>query len=252
MNQASRDFTDAIAKMQSRGIAPPAGTSLVLAPGSRPPAGMEVVSGKYIDWFDQQRGVRPLEAPAVKRAMTERELGERTVKMLKDSGQALHAKIEKRLPTGHRMQQAILAQLLNGVPYLGTCRIGRVPLARTGPKGAFITMAEFYVTNFDANLSTQAKHFYNYSSPERALEGGAKFFGLGIITDLQGRRLSFDKRFGNGGVYYQTKDEALATYAIAAISTGKSFSELLGLDKANDGKSLASFKDLQHIRFAGG
>jgi len=110
-------------------------------------------------------------------------------------------------------------------------------------------MAEFYVTNFDAKITTQSKNFYNYPSPVEALETGPKFFGIGIIADQYGRRLNFDTRFGESGVYYQTKDEALASYAIAAISTGKSFAELLSLDKNNGGRTMNSLAGLESVPF---
>jgi hypothetical protein len=249
MNQASRDFTDALASMQARHALPKPGTSLIVHDRHSPGGAIEVTAPKYVDWFEGQRSIRELRAPAVKKTMSERELAEKTLTILRDSGQAMHDKVSKRLPHGHRMESAVLAELLKGVSFLGTCRIGRVPIGRTGPQGRFISMAEFYVTNFDANLTTAGKHFYNYTTPISALESGPKFFGIGIITDRHGRRLNFDKRFGDGGVYYQTKDEALATYAIAAISTGKTFAELLSQDKNNEGRTMNSLSGLENVPF---
>lgn len=249
MNQASRDFTAALASMQARHAPPKPGTSIIVADGQPTGSSVEMVAPKYVDWFNGQRTIRDLRTPAVKKTLSEHELAEKTLAILRESGQAMHDKVSKRLPHGHRMESAVLAELLKGVSFLGTCRIGRVPIGRTGPQGKFISMAEFYVTNFDANLTTGGKHFYNYSTPLSALESGPKFFGIGIITDSHGRRLNFDKRFGDGGVYYQTKDEALATYAIAAISTGKSFAELLSLDRNNEGRSVNSLSGLEAVPF---
>lgn len=252
MNQASRDFSDAIASMQAKHSQSKPGTSVALAKGVPPPQGMTVVVPKYVDWFDGQRTIQDLRAPVVKKTTTERELAAKTLGILRDAGVQMHDKIAKALPQGHRMEQAVLAELLKNIPYLGTCRIGRVPLGRAGPDNRFYSVAEFYVTNFDANITTQGKHFYNYASTESALEAGPKFFGIGIIADRYGRRLNFDKRFGESGVYYQTKDEALAHYAIAAISTGRSFKELLSMDKKNQGKSVNSLSGLKSVPFGTG
>lgn len=249
MNQASRDFSNAIVSMQARHSQSRPGTSLVVANGMPPPPGTAVVTPKYVDWFEGQRTIQELRAPAVKKTVSERELAEKTLGILRDAGTQMHDKIARALPHGHRMERAVLAKLLKNIPYLGTCRIGRVPIGRVGPEGRFLSMAEFYVTNFDAKITTQGRHFYNYPSTEAALEAGPKFFGIGIIADQYGRRLNFDKRFGDAGVYYQTKDEALATYAIAAISTGRSFSELLSIDKKNKGKTVNSLSGLESVPF---
>lgn len=249
MNQASRDLSDALVSMQARHSQSRPGTSLVVANGVPPPPDMTVVTPKYVDWFDGQRTIQELRAPAVKKTEPERELAEKTLGILRDAGTQMHDKIARALPHGHRMEHAVLAELLKNIPYLGTCRIGRVPIGRVGPEGKFLSMAEFYVTNFDAKITTRGKHFYNYPSSEAALEAGPKFFGIGIIADRYGRRLNFDKRFGDSGVYYQTKDEALATYAIAAISTGRSFSELLSMDKKNKGKTMNSLSGLENVPF---
>jgi hypothetical protein len=250
MNQASREFSDALVSMQARHAQP--GTALALPNGVPQPEGTTLVIPKYVDWFEGERTIKDLRSPPVRKTVPERELAAKTLGILRDAGVQMHDKIARVLPRGHRMEHAVLAELLKNIPYLGTCRIGRVPLGRTGPDNRFFSVAEFYVTNFDANITTQGKHFYNYASTEAALEAGPKFFGIGIIADQYGRRLNFDKRFGESGVYYQTKDEALAHYAIAAISTGRSFSELLSMDKKNQGKSVNSLSGLKSVPFGTG
>jgi hypothetical protein len=249
MNQASRDFSNALVSMQARHSQSKPGTAMVVANGVPPPTGMTVVTPKYVDWFDGQRTIQELRTPAVVKTVPERDLAKKTLGILRDAGTQMHDKIARTLPHGHRMEHAVLAELLKSIPYLGTCRIGRVPIGRVGPEGKFFSVAEFYVTNFDAKITTQGKHFYNYQSTEAALESGPKFFGIGIIADQFGRRLNFDKRFGESGLYYQTKDEALAAYAIAAISTGRSFSELLSIDKKNQGKNMNSLTGLESVPF---
>jgi hypothetical protein len=249
MNQASRDFTDAMASLQSRRSQSGQGTALTLGSDRVPRGDVEIITPRYVDWFNGERTIREIREPAPKPSVPERELGKKTLAAMTEAGVVFHDKIARALPGDHRMESAILAELIKNIPYLGTCRIGRVPLGRTGPQKRFFSVAEFYVTNFDANLSTSGKHFYNYQSPVGALEAGPKFFGIGIITDGQGRRLSFDKRFGDGGVYYQTKDEALAAYAIASISTGRSFSELLSMDKRNKDKDISSLAGLENVPF---
>ena len=188
--------------------------------------------GRYAEWFigqgrnPVQRAGQPDDRQA--RAITRAELARQTLALLSGAGEQFHGKVESRLPEGHRMKKAILAELLEGVPHLGTCRIGRVPLYKNG---SLFSIAEFYVTNFDAKLSTRSPHFFNYA--EDALKGGAMFYGVGIFADKYGRRLAFDRRFGDEGLYFQTKEEAVALYAMASIATGKSLAELKQLDRNN-------------------
>ena len=189
-------------------------------PGSpgQPPAPV----ARYTDWFEGEA------APAGPSRITNAELARRTIGLLKQAGEQFHQKVDQRLPQGHRMQKAVLAQLLQDVPHLGTCRIGRVPLFRDGQ---IYSIAEFYVTNFDAKLSTGSPHFYTYD--EKALQKGGMFYGVGVYTDRFGRRLAFDRRFGDGGIYFQTKEEAVALYAMAGIATGRSLAELKQMDRNN-------------------
>ncbi len=86
----------------------------------------------------------------------------------------MHGVIASRLPDGHRMDKAVLAELIKGSAILGTCRIGRVPLYR---ENDLTTYVEFYVTNFDTKLSTTGDHFYNYN--KNAISLGAVFYGVG-------------------------------------------------------------------------
>lgn len=183
--------------------------------------------GRYADWFEG-KGRAPVQAEPAASRITRAELARQTIKLLSGAGEQFHEKVESRLPDGHRMKKAILAELLEGVPHLGTCRIGRVPLYKNGE---LISIAEFYVTNFDAKLSTRSRHFFNYG--DDALKGGAMFYGVGIFADRFGRRLAFDKRIGDDGIYFQTKEEAKAIYAMAGIATGKSLAELKQLDRNN-------------------
>lgn len=202
-----------------------AGRALV---GSGPARGeMLPFGGRYADWFEG-KGRSPVQSEPVAGRITPAELARQTIRLLSGAGEQFHQKVDARLPEGHRMKKAILAELLEGVPHLGTCRIGRVPLYKNGE---LISVAEFYVTNFDAKLSTSGRHFFNYG--DDALKGGAMFYGVGIFADRFGRRLAFDRRFGDEGIYFQTKEEAKAIYAMAGIATGKSMAELRQLDRNN-------------------
>jgi hypothetical protein len=214
------------------------------------------IGGKYVDWFDGQKGAirRPVDAarpasvpqspepsplartivpaklviPPSSKLTTPEEVAKRTLSALTEAGDEMHGVIASRLPEGHRMDMAILAQLLKGSPVLGTCRIGRVPLYSEGDLTTFV---EFYVTNFDTRLSTAGDHFYNYD--RNAVSRGAVFYGVGMICDRYGHRLRFDRRVGNDGIYYQTKSEAAALYAIAGLSSNKSRDQLMELDRNN-------------------
>jgi len=52
------------------------------------------------------------------------------------------------------------------------------------------------------------------------------FFGLHLILDRDGNLLGFDKRLGDNGVAFKTKDITTALYNIASASTGLSMDAL--------------------------
>jgi len=77
MNQVSRDFSDALVSMQARHSQPGRGNSLVLANGMPVPEDRTAVTPKYVDWFQGERTIQELRAPAVKKTLSERELAEK-------------------------------------------------------------------------------------------------------------------------------------------------------------------------------
>lgn len=234
MSQANQDFRAAINAMNARRAVAimPKAEGLVGARNHRDP-NCQCRDCQAI--FQNEHTLRtipgPLRQPVPDRSMTNAAIAERTLNQLKNAGTNLYREMVGILPVGHRMQEAVRARVLDNTPVLGSCRIGRVPLFRDGN---LFTWAEFHLTNFDARLDTRRnRKFYNSASIEEAVNGGAKFYGVAVLTDRFGNTLDFNRNVGDQGLYYQTKDKAIAAYAIAGISTGKSLSELKDLDRNN-------------------
>lgn len=170
-------------------------------------------------------------APLPDRSLTAVEIAAKTVILMQSVGTSFYKEMATVMPTGHRMKEAIRARALNNQPILGHCRVGRVPLFQ---EGRFQTWAEFHLTNFDATLDTrQNRKFYDVASLEQSVKAGGLFYGVAVITDLQGNTLDFNRDVGDRGLYYQTKAKAEAAYAMAGISTGLSLNELKELDQNN-------------------
>lgn len=190
---------------------------------------------KYVEWFegDRLRRPAPIAAPAVVRHVpavvdlkTEREKQvELTLATMNMVGAKTYDIVAPRLPAASALKKSLLAKVLPDFPRLGVCRVGSVILDQTGRDD--FSAAEFYVTNFDAELSTTAHRFYTPKSDQL----GGMFFGIGVIQDGEGNVRSFDRRFGRKGLYFQTKDLTKAIYGIASISTGMTVKQLLEMEK---------------------
>lgn len=186
----------------------------------------EAVQPKYVDWFEG----KPLESPAVigriaPPAPTVIDVREVTMAIMTQVGTQTHDVVSSRMPKGSRLLKTIKAKVLEQQPQFGACRVGSVVLGRKSNNEQ--SVAEFYVTNFDAKLSTSSRQFYTPSANSK----GGMFFGVGVITDTDGRVLRFDTSSGVDGLYFQTKDLAKAIYGIASISTGMSIHQLMEIDR---------------------
>lgn len=192
--------------------------------------GREIVQPKYVDWFEGQQ----LAAPAVKRPPEPKVVDLRaeqirlTLETMNIVGAQTYRIVAPRMPETSRLRKDLLAKVLPEFPKLGVCRVGSVVLAQHGQNE--YSRAEFYVTNFDAKLSTTARRFYTPTSDKL----GGMFFGIGVIADERGKIKGFDYGNGRDGLFFQTKDITKAIYGIAAISTGMSVQQLMELDSSSN------------------
>jgi hypothetical protein len=187
------------------------------------------VQPKYVDWFDGQRisspaVIRPREEPKV--IDLNEATRELTRTIMEKAGIQTYSAVSTRMPEGSRLRKAIEAKALDHNPTHGVCRVGRVILGRHYDE---FQAAEFYVTNFDAQLSTTTRAFYTPTDRK-----GGMFFGVGVVIDKAGRRKRFDHDRGIDGKYFQTKDLGKAIYAIASISTGMSIEQLMEIDRTDN------------------
>lgn len=188
---------------------------------------VDIVQPRYLDWFDGER----LAAPAIiseKPAVVDINAAAKalTKALMEKAGLHTYHNVSTRMPEGSRLRKAIMARAMDHNPQHGVCRVGRVILGRNDDE---FTAAEFYVTNFNAQLSTTSKQFYMPTQ-----KTGGMFFGVGVIIDEKGRQKRFDHRNGKEGMYFQTPDLGKAIYAIASISTGMSIEQLMDLDKSGN------------------
>ncbi len=196
---------------------------------SQPSTALEVVQPRYVDWFDGQRisspaVIRPPEEPKV--VDINEATRELTRSIMEKAGIQTYSAVSSRMPEGSRLRKAIEAKALDHNPLHGVCRVGRVILGRHLDE---FSAAEFYVTNFDAHLSTTTRAFYTPTDRK-----GGMFFGVGVVIDKAGRRKRFDHDLGIDGKYFQTKDLGKAIYAIASISTGMSIEQLMEIDRTEN------------------
>lgn len=194
------------------------------ASGSR---SVEIVQPRYVDWFEGER----LPAPSIIRPQVEKvvDLNEATrvltKKLMEQTGLKAYSAVSTRMPAESRLRKAIEARALDN-PLHGVCRVGRVILGRNDDE---FSAAEFYVTNFDAKLDTNARSFYTPTNRK-----GGMFFGVGVIIDKDGKPKRFDLAKGEDGMYFQTRDLGMAIYAIASISTGMSVDQLMAIDRTTN------------------
>jgi hypothetical protein len=192
--------------------------------------GRDPTQPKYVEWFEGQH----VAAPAVIRreipqVVDIRSARDKQVQLTLDTMNIVGAQtydiVAPRLPKASSLKKTLQAKVLPEFPKLGVCRIGSVILEQNGRDD--YSAAEFYVTNFDAELSTTAQRFYTPKSDQL----GGMFFGIGVIQDGAGNVRSFDRRLGRKGLYFQTKEITKAIYGIASISTGMTIEQLLEMEK---------------------
>lgn len=235
MNQASQSFKAALDAMNSRRQGSIMRPAQALVPAKTAHGERDCGCDECRLIFRSDATLRTVPAvgsgPVPDRSMTAIEIAARTTALMQAAGTNFFNEINGLMPSGHRMKQAIQARTLNNYPMLGNCRVGRVPLFR---EGRYDTWIEFHLTNFDATLDTrQNRKFYDMGSLEKSLKGGSLFYGVAVLTDRDGNTLDFNRNVGDRGLYYQTKDKAVATYAMAGISTGLSLNKLKEMDRKN-------------------
>lgn len=191
--------------------------------------GLEITQPKYVEWFEGQRLAAPAVIRPVPKVVDLQSERDKQVKLTLDTmsivGHKTYDIVAPRMPANSSLKKALQAKVLPDHPKLGVCRVGSVVLERTGRDN--YAAAEFYVTNFDAELSTTARRFY---TPKSEGQGGM-FFGIGVIQDGDGNVRDFDRRSGRHGLYFQTNEIVKAIYAIASLSSGTSIEELVASEK---------------------
>lgn len=241
MNHASQNFAAAIEAVNARNRPPTMPRAEGINSGMHQPGRCSCDRCRTEFRSDQSIRSRPnnapiqFPAPAIVRPqqpLTNAQIADKTLASLKGAGQGFYDEINRVLHGEHKMRKAIRPKLLDNIPYLGSCRIGVVPISKEGENRW--SVAEFHLTNFDAHLSTERnKQFFSGKSIEEAVKGGALFYGVSVFTDRFGNTIDFDRRNGSRGLYFQTKDKAVAAYAMAGISTGKRLNELKEMDRKN-------------------
>ncbi len=229
-NQSFKMALDAMNSRQSIGMMPPAERII-----GKPHNDRNCTCNDCRNIFQSEATLRMVPAvgngPLPDRSQTNTEIAAKTVMAMKSAGIDFYNKMNPLLPSGHRMREAIRARALDNRPMLGACRIGRVPLFQ---EGRFYTWAEFHLTNFDAVLDTRRnRKFYDVASLERSVKSGGLFYGVAVLTDKDGNTLDFNRDVGKNGLYYQTKSQVEAAYAMAGISTGLSLNQLKEMDRKN-------------------
>lgn len=187
----------------------------------------EVASARYARWFrGESSEPEPMATSARKfrqitADMAVAEVIAATKENLTILGDDASDLFTAKLPTGHRMRKAIRSSILPTVPYLGTCKFGEIV---TGRSEDHFAVTQMFIANFDGDLNTDAAGA-NFCKP-RSRDFDQMFFGLHLIMDRDGNALGFDKRLGDNGVAFKTKDITTALYNIASASTGLSMDAL--------------------------
>ncbi|MBB4143169.1 DUF6656 family protein [Rhizobium rhizoryzae] len=187
----------------------------------------QVASARYTRWFHGDPGEPEPMATSAKKFrqitgdMAVAEVIAATKENLSILGDDASDLFTSKLPAGHRMRKAIRSSILPHVPYLGTCKFGEIV---TGRNQDHFAVTQIFIANFDGDLNTDVAGA-NFCKP-RSRDFDQMFFGLHLIMDRDGNALGFDKRLGDNGVAFKTKDITTALYNVAAASTGLSMEAL--------------------------
>ncbi|MFA1672951.1 DUF6656 family protein [Rhizobium mongolense] len=186
----------------------------------------EIAQAKYSNWFHGEDSKSEPMATSSRKfrritaEMAVAEVAAATKENLSILGDDASDLFTSKLPVGHKMRKAIRSSILQGIPYLGTCKFGEIITDRGQDKYG---VTQIFIANFDGNLdTTEGANFYNPSSREF----DQMFYGVHIIVDRFGNTLGFNRNRGNNGIAFKTKDITKALYSIASVSTGLSVEAL--------------------------
>lgn len=186
----------------------------------------EVASAKYARWFRGDDGQTEPLATAIHRfhtilpTMAAAEIAQLTKENLSILGDDASNLFTSKLPPQHRLRKTSRSAVLPGVPYLGTCKFGEVVASKSAD---YFSVTQIFIANFDGELNTsEGAAFYKPASRDF----DQMFFGVHMLVDRFGNALGFDRKRGEDGIAFKTKDIAKALYSIASLSTGLSIEAL--------------------------
>lgn len=187
----------------------------------------EVASARYARWFGGETGEpEPMATSAKKfRKITADMVTAEVIAVTKGNlsilGDDASDLFTSKLPARHRMRKSIRSSVLPNLPYLGTCKFGEIITG--GNKDAF-AVTQIFIANFDGDLDTTTRDASLYKPKSRDFD--QMFFGLHLILDRNGNPLGFNRKLGDNGVAFKTKDLTTALFNVASASTGLSIEAL--------------------------
>ncbi|MFN7102869.1 MAG: DUF6656 family protein [Pseudorhizobium sp.] len=187
----------------------------------------EVASARYERWFRGEAGEpEPMATSAKKfRRITADMAIAEVIAATKDNlsilGDDASDLFTSKLPVRHRMRKSIRSSILPNLPYLGTCKFGEIV---TGSSPDAFAVTQIFIANFDGDLNTTTKDANLYKPKSRDFD--QMFFGLHLILDRNGNPLGFNRKLGDNGVAFKTKDITTALFNVASASTGLSIEAL--------------------------
>ncbi|HEY0123508.1 MAG TPA: DUF6656 family protein [Rhizobium sp.] len=187
----------------------------------------QVASARYTRWFHGENGEPEPMATSAKKFrkitadMAVAEVMAATKENLSILGDDASDLFLSKLPAAHKMRKAIRSSILPGIPHLGTCKFGEIVTDRSRD---MIAVTQIFIANFDGDLDTASRGANVYKPHSRDFD--QMFFGLHLIVDRDGNPLGFNRKRGENGIAFKTKDITTALYNIASASTGPSIETL--------------------------
>jgi hypothetical protein len=195
------------------------------------------LKGKHTDWFTDGKGYD--DAPAaqpvplnryrqITPGMTVKDLASATLNNMHVMGEDSYMEFEsrmRRMAPKHRMVRSIKASILNDKPHFGSCRIGKVALARDeNSDGAIVTELQYYIANFNTVINTDNPAKIHTPQGDNF---GRTFFGVVVdINEKTGKAVGFNKKYGKEGVVFQTGNPKDALMFMTAFSSGQKPTEV--------------------------